>query len=163
MKMMRWRVGYSAVLCLAVFWGVALLLPQRAMMQILNICTLSVSVAVVTTYMPVWIRTLCKERLDGPEALSLGIGCTWASEIGQRVWSIAWRGLDQPLWMTQSPLLPLLVYLTLIGGVQHITAPGVINGVIPTRNWIALGLSAGVATLLTLLLVRYGYAVPVGG
>ncbi len=151
--MIRWRVGYSAILCLAVFWGIALVAPQRTLMQILNIGTLSVSVAVVTTYLPVWIQTLCKETLDGPEALSLGIGCTWFSEIGQRLWSIAWRGLDQPYWMTQSPLLPLLLYLTLIGGIQHITAPGVINGVIPTRNWIALGASAGLATLLTLTLM----------
>lgn len=159
--MKRWRVGYSAALCLLLFWVAHLLLAQRPLMQIINIGTLSVSVAVVTTYLPVWIRTLCKTTLDGPEALSLGIGCTWISEIGQRLWSIAWRGLEQPFWMTQSPLLPLLLYLTLIGGIQHITAPGVINGVIPTRNWIALGASAGLATLLTLLLAWRGYALPV--
>lgn len=158
--MIRWRVGYSAVLCLVLFWGLALAIPQGTLMRLLNIGTLSVSVAVVTTYMPVWLRTLCKTTLDGPEALSLGIGCTWISEIGQRLWSIAWRGLDQPLWMTQSPLLPMLLYLTLIGGVQHITAPGVISGTIPTRNWIALGASAGLATLLTLLLSWRGYGPP---
>lgn len=157
--MMRWRVGYSAVICMVVFWGVAALVPQPTMMRILNICVLSISVAVVTTYMPVWIRTLCKERMDGPEALSLGIGCTWTGEIGQRLWSIVWRGLDQPYWMTQSTLLPLFLFLAVVGGIQHITAPGVINGVIPTRNWIALGVSMGVATLLTLLLAWSGFGV----
>lgn len=159
--MMTWRIGHSAVLCVALFWILSAVVPQRIMMQVLNICVMSVSVAVLVTYMPIWIRTLCKPRMDGPEALSLGIGCTWVAEIGQRIWSILWRGLDQPFWMTQSMILPFLLFLTVIGGVQHITAPGVINGELPARNWIALGASAGIATLLTLLLVWRSYgAVP---
>lgn len=158
--MTRWRIGYSAVLCVALFWGLTLLIPQNALMQILNICVLSISVAVVTTYMPVWIRTLCKQRMDGPEALSLGIGCTWIAEIGQRIWSIVWRGLDQPHWMLSSPVLPLMLFLTVVGGVQHVTAPGVIDGAIPTKNWIVLGISAGAATLLLLLVTWVGYGSP---
>lgn len=154
---MRWRVWWSALIFIMIYALLAWFIPQRAMMQFLNILVLSISVAVVATYAPAWILTLKKQNMDGPDALSLGIGCTWTAEIGQRIWSIIWRGLDQPEWMTNSPILPFFLALTVMGGIQHITAPGAVNGIVPKRSWIVLGCSLGVATLLTLLVAAYGF------
>lgn len=153
----RWRVWWSAIVFVLIYVFLAWVMPQRAMMQFLNILVLSISVAVVATYAPAWMDTLRKHSLDGPDALSLGIGCTWTAEIGQRIWSIIWRGLDQPDWMTNSPILPFFLALTVMGGVQHITAPGAVNGIVPKRSWIVLGCSLGVATLLALLVAAYGF------
>ena len=155
--MQRWRVGWSALIFVIGYCVLAWLVPQKPLMQFLNILVLSISVAVVATYAPAWVQTLRKENLDGPDALSLGIGCTWTAEIGQRIWSIIWRGLDKPDWMTTSPILPFFLALTVLGGVQHITAPGAVNGVVPKRGWSILGVSLGVATLLALLVAVYGF------
>lgn len=145
-EIFRWRVAYSMVLAVAVYVGIAYLVPFKTMLQFLNTLTLSVAVAVVFSYAPVWISTLWTTRsLSGPEWLSLGIGATWTAEVGQRIWSIAWRGLRQPEWMTQSPAIPFMIALTLIGGVMHITAPGAVDGVVPRQNWIWLGAAVGVA------------------
>lgn len=155
--MKKWRVGCSALLFVVAYAGLAYLVPQRTLMQILNIGVLSISVAVVSTYAPAWIMTLRKHTLDGPEMLSLGIGCTWTAEIGQRVWSIAWRGLSQPDWMTHSFVLPFFLALTVMGGIQHITAPGAVNGIIPKRSWITVGITLGLVTLVLLTATWLGY------
>lgn len=152
----HWRVAHSAALAMLVYTAAALSLPHRVLMQILNIGTLSIAVAIVITYAPAWAATLRKERMDGADALSLGIGCTWLAEIGQRLWSIIWRGLDQPGWMTESYVLPLLLTLNFLGGVQHITAPGAVDGIIPRRNWIVLGSAVGAATFVFLALMWIG-------
>lgn len=156
----RWRVAHSAIAAFCVYLLVALFVPYKALIQFLNMCTLSVAVAIVITYAPAWLTTLRKARMDGPDALSLGIGCTWLAEIGQRLWSIAWRGLDQPEWMTTSYVLPLLLTLNFLGGVQHITAPGAVAGVIPQRNWIWLGASLGFATFGFLAVMWIGGVEP---
>lgn len=152
----QWRVAHSALAALGVFLLAMLFVPQKTVMQFLNMATLSVAVAIVITYAPVWGRTLTKARLDGGDALSLGIGCTWLAEIGQRIWSIIWRGLDQPGWMTDSYVLPLLLTLNFLGGVQHITAPGAVDGIVPRRNWIVLGAAVGVSLFLFLALLWLG-------
>jgi hypothetical protein len=152
----QWRVAHSAVAAACAFMLAALFVPHRTLMQFLNMATLSVAVAIVITYSPAWAATLLKKRLNGEDALSLGIGCTWLAEIGQRLWSIIWRGLDQPGWMTDSYVLPLLLTLNFLGGVQHITAPGAVDGVVPRRNWIILGAAVGVATFLFLALLWFG-------
>ncbi len=147
------RVIHVAILSMVLFVGVAALIPQRELMRFLNIYTLSVAIAVVVTFAPIWLNTLAKRVNDvgGGEMLSLGIGCTWTSEIGQRIWSLVWRGFAQPEWMTTNYSLPFLLWLCVLGGVQHLTSPGAVDGIVPARNWIVLGAAIGTATLVTLL------------
>jgi hypothetical protein len=156
----RWRVAWVAVALLLGTVLVSIFVPQQPLMQFINICSLSVAVAVVITYAPAWAPALRKNALDGPDALSLGIGCTWTAEIGQRIWSIFWHGLERPEWMTQSYIIPLLLTLTVFGGIQHITAPGAVGGLVPKRNWIMLGVTFGIFTLIGLLVVWLGWFQP---
>lgn len=156
----RWRVAHSAICALCVYLLVALFVPYKALIQFLNVCTLSVAVAIVITYAPAWVATLKKEHMDGPDALSLGIGCCWLAEIGLRFWSLLWHGLNQPEWMQTSYVLPLLLTLNFLGGVQHVTAPGAVAGVIPQRNWIVLGASLGFATFVFLIILWVGGVEP---
>jgi hypothetical protein len=147
------RIAHVAALSIAAFYVVTFFAPQPALMQFLNICTLSVAIAVVITYAPIWIETLMRPigEVSGTEMLSLGIGCTWTSEIGQRIWSLIWRGMGHPEVMTTNYSLPFLLYISVLGGIQHITSPGAVNGFVPTRNWIVLGIRIGTSTLVTLL------------
>lgn len=153
----RWRVAWSLAVALAIFWLAWLAFPFQFIMQILNALVLCVSISVVITYSPAWVQTLNKERLNGADALSLGIGGTWCAEIGQRLWSIIWRGLDQPEWMLTTSLLPLLLTLSFMGGVLHLTAPGAVDGIVPRRNWIILGVTLGAAAFVIMIVVLVGW------
>lgn len=155
--LLRWRVAWSLAAVLAAFWVVQAVVPPKMLMQVLNALVLCVSISVVCTYAPAWLQTLGKPRLSGPDALSLGIGGTWCAEIGQRIWSIVWRGLNQPDWMVSTPVLPLLLTLVFMGGVLHLTAPGAVDGVVPRRNWIILGITIGAAVFVALLIAMFGW------
>ena len=153
----HWRVAWSFAVVMAIFYLAVLLVPFRLMMQVLNALVLCVSLSVVITYAPAWLRTLRKDRLNGPDALSLGIGGTWCAEIGQRIWSIAWRGLDQPQVMLTSHVLLLFLMLSFMGGVLHLTAPGAVDGYVPRRNWIVLGITMGVAAFVVVVVFALGW------
>lgn len=155
-QILRWRVAWSAALLMTAFWTVHYLVPFKPLMQSLNALVLCVSISVVLTYAPAWAQTLAKPRLDGGDALSLGIGCTWCSDIGFRLWSIAWRGLDNPEWMLTTAILPLLLTVNFMGGVLHLTAPGAVDGVVPRRNWIILGITVGAAFFVILITIMVG-------
>lgn len=79
---------WSLAVVMAIFDIAVLPVPFRLMMQVLNALALGVSLSVVITCAPTWLRTLRKERLKEPGALSLGIGGVWCAEIGLRIWSI---------------------------------------------------------------------------
>lgn len=150
---LTWRVAHSFAILLIAYAGVYNAVPYRPLMLFLNSLAISIAVAVVVTFAPVWISTLLKRssEVDGTEWLSLGVGSTWTAEIVQRMWSITWRGLDQPHWMTATWITPFALVLTIAGGVMHVTSPGSMNGIVPRRNWIVLGVSTGAAVFLFLM------------
>lgn len=159
----RWSVAHSALITIALFLILVVMIPNYVMVLGLNILVLAVSVAVIVTYAPAWWRILMTQRrLDGPAALSLGIGASWAGELAFRTYSFIWRMLDQPEWLTESPFVPAILTLTFLAGVLDVTAPGAVDGVVPRKNWITLGAVAGVSafTFCTLIvLARFGLRV----
>lgn len=41
-----------------------------------------------------------------------------------------------------------------MGGVLHLTAPGAVDGIVPRRNWIILGITMGVAAFVAIVSSR---------
>lgn len=152
------RIAWALVFSIVIFHILSIFLSRTAMVQVLNTLSIPISIAILIMYAPAWCKTLRKKgrHLEGHEALSLGIGACWVSDCGTRIYSIFWNALDAPLWLTGSYILPFLLYLNVLGGTLHITAPGAMEGGAPTRNMVYLGVVGGIAALLLLTLIWLG-------
>lgn len=152
------RTLWVAIACIGSFWLVSAFLPFVTMMEFLNGVALAVAIAVTIAYAPVWVEALTQDRPDRVGQLTLGIGCTWGAFILSRMWSISWRGSGQPDWMENSPVVGFFVYMTILGGILHLTAPGAIDGDVPRRNWILIGITIGGGLVLGLAFLGWRVA-----
>lgn len=95
---------------------------------------------------------LMQRPMDGGSQLLLGILCVWFAEIAISLWSLIWRLSDQS-WMLDSPILAALLYLKIIGGTLHVTAPRAVDGRVPRRSWIMLLIGATLAALIAGIII----------
>lgn len=152
------RVFWALFPAAALYYALQLMLSRTALVQAFNSIIIPIAVAIIIIYSPAWVRTLLKPgfRLTGPEALSLGVGACWTSDCGTRIYSLLWNALDAPGWLAGGFYLPLLLYINILGGQLHISAPGAMEGGTPTRSAIYMGVVGGVAALLLLTLLWLG-------
>lgn len=151
------RVIVGATLAVIAFSLSVLLLPPELYFPVLHALRLSVSVVVVLTFARVLPGILVQRPLDAGSQLILGILCVWVAEIAISAWSLTWRLSDQS-WMLNSPILAGLLYLKVVGGTLHVTAPRAVDGRVPRRSWVMLVIGASVAALLAGIIIgaRWG-------
>jgi hypothetical protein len=147
----------GATLAVIAFSLSVLLLPPELYFPVLHALRLSVSVVVVLTFARVLPGILVQRPLDAGSQLILGILCVWVAEIAISAWSLTWRLSDQS-WMLNSPILAGLLYLKVVGGTLHVTAPRAVDGRVPRRSWVMLVIGASVAALLAGIIIgaRWG-------
>lgn len=137
-RILRSKTAWIAISLSIVYWLMAFIVPLDVTLQTLNWVLVAVAVTVTVAYTPTAIDALASSRPDRVEQLVLGIICAWVATIGLRIWTGIWRFLDQPDWMQESRLLGFFIYISILGGVLHITAPGSTNVAIPKKNWLML-------------------------
>lgn len=157
--LLRAHMAWTVVIAVMILIVAAHFISRAVLLQVMNTVTLPISIAIIIIYAPAWLLTLRKRgwSLDGAEALSLGVGCCWLAAAGMRLYSLIWNAFDAPAWLNDGYILPALLWLNVIGGTLHITAPGAIRGELPTRNLIYLGCAVGSAVLLGLVLMWVGF------
>lgn len=141
----RSPIAWAALILVVLFILLKALLPQRLMLEVLRLLQTTMAIAVVTAYWPAALAIVRRGRADLGEHLILGIVLAFIGVALSGVWALLWRLSDEPAWMYQSDFNGFLVYLSILACLLHITAPGAIDGRVPTRNWIALGMAAGAA------------------
>lgn len=122
----------------AIYWLMAFIVPIDVTLETLNWVLVATAVVVTIAYAPTALDALIASRPDRVQQLVLGIICAWVATIALRVWVGIWRFLDTPEWMVQSRMIGFFIYLSILGGVLHITAPGSVDGIVPKRNWMML-------------------------
>lgn len=80
--------------------------------------------------------------------LILGIWLSFLSHLAQTVYAAIYRLADAPQWLLNAEVVPIIVLFSMIAAVLHVAATGSIDGEVPRRSRIALGLGVGVAVLL---------------
>lgn len=129
-----------------------------------NIINLAVAVMVVIAYAPVVIDIFTNERpIDRSDWLGLGVFLSWQSTIMLRLYSIAWRWMGQPDWLTDSDILSYGLFVQFSAGILHLAAPGALNARVPTRRWINIGIWVGVFVLVALVLGYFFDALAIDG
>jgi hypothetical protein len=144
------------LILLAVFWIVAWFLPNNTLMETLRLVQISVGLAVVTSYAPIALGAIwSKYKPDRLQQLGMGIALGFLALVLQGAWTLLWRLSSQPYWMANADIVGFFAWMSILAGTLHITAPGAIDGTVPKRNWILLGISIGVGFLSTGLIIFY--------
>jgi len=99
-----------------------------------------------------WIalRTSNPKRTD---FLIVGIVLAWLSTDGQAVLAVLFRLAGMPAWFVNSEIYAPIRLLSVVAAVLHVSAPGAVDGLVPRRNRIAMGVGLGGAVLLVLTLL----------
>lgn len=151
----RSRIVRTALILVAAYWMAAFFVPAVYLIQVLNYVLIAIAVAVSIAYLPEVWDAVRMDRIDRVAQLSLGIALSWTAVIINRSWVGLIRITDAD-WMRSSPMIGFYVFLSVLAGVLHITAPGAIGGVIPKRNRIILGLAIGTGVLAAWLVLGLG-------
>ncbi len=151
----RSRVVKAAIALSAGYWLAAFLLPSILLIQVLNYVLIAIAIAVSVAYLPNVYEALKMDRIDRVAQLSLGISLSWLAVLINRSWVGVIRITDAD-WMRTSPMIGFYVFLSVLAGVLHITAPGAIDGIIPKRNQIILGAAIGVGVLVAWIVIGFG-------
>lgn len=145
-------------------WGVvyvaaATILPIVIFFRLLNSILMCVAIGVVIAYSAGVRRIKVYEN----RLLMNGIMCTWIGGIYNRALELL-RSIqegtalptttqiaDMPHWA--APVLTSIgLFIATVGGTLHLLAPGSIEGVVPTRNWLKAGAAFGAGALACLII-----------
>jgi hypothetical protein len=152
---MTWRpVIWVSTALYMLFFIVAWKVQNRVIMETLRAFLLAASVAVAIAYSKPAVQAIMARKMpDLVSQLTLGIALAWATTAVQSAFYMIWRLAGQPAWMVNTDFSAFLLYSLCLAAVLHITAPGAIDGQIPKRNMVALGLAAGAAALIIGLII----------
>lgn len=79
--------------------------------------------------------------------LIVGIWASFLSHWCQNLYSLAYRLAQAPQWLLTAEVVSPIVMLSVVAAVLHVAAPGAVDGTVPRRNRIALGVGVGIAAL----------------
>lgn len=94
-----------------------------------------------------YILRLERERVR-QDFLILGIWLSFLSQFLQAVYAVLARLAGMPRWFVDSEILGHAVLISVVGGILHLTIPGVVDGNVPRRNRFTLGAGVAVAILI---------------
>ncbi len=80
--------------------------------------------------------------------LILGIWLSFLSHLCQTIYATLYRLADAPQWLLNAEVVPWIVLLSMLAAMLHVCATGAVDGEVPRRSRIALGLGVGAAVLV---------------
>lgn len=141
-------ITHHALALIALFWLAAYFIPAYILIQIMNYVVIAVAVAVIIAFMPsVMVALKRGYPIDRVAQLTIGITLAWTASTMIRMWSAGSRILELE-WMRNSPVVAFCLFLSACAGVLHLTAPGAIDGHIPSKNWVIVGIAVGCGCLI---------------
>ncbi|WP_419952369.1 hypothetical protein [Methylobacterium sp.] len=145
---------WLTVLFLAVVYGaINAFVPNSDMNIAVGVLQAAAATMVVYIYgRDAWIamRTKSPKRTD---FLIVGIVLAWLSTDGQAILAVVFRLAGMPAWFVNSEIYAPIRLLSVVAAVLHVSAPGAVDGLVPRKNRIAMGLGLGGAVLLVLALL----------
>lgn len=121
--LLRSRTLATATALFALYWGAAALVPNATLIAGLQGLRIAVGIAVTMAYGAVCLEALVVRRPDRVQQLTLGIALAWTGAVGAGGWSLFRLFAGQPSWMLDSSFDGFWMWLQILGGVLHLTAP----------------------------------------
>ena len=122
------------------FVGLSTCLRPQTLQPLFSAIIFALSLGINVAFMPSTMAFFNRSGpIDRTEALCIGIQATWFSRACVGAWSLFWRYEGQPLWLINNDLVAYFNYLTILGALMHLAAPGAIKDHIPTARWVKIG------------------------
>lgn len=126
-RLTRASLTNLALLATVVYLLGAWLIPPRYFIEILNGLFLGLVASVTIVFFPLFIRAIQTKNFDRVSQLTIGIMLTWFSLIVSRSLNTAGRIGGDIATIANSQFVSVAAYLAIIGGILHITAPGMVE------------------------------------
>ena len=108
--------------------------------QLLNAIRLSMSTGVLVAYMPPVLKILHDPQpLQRSDYLSFGIVWSWLGAACSGVWWVAYQLMGRPSGMSNNDFVALTIFLSCIGALFHLAAPGALDRRVPPLRWVVIG------------------------
>lgn len=120
------RLAFGALLAGLVFAVLAIFVPTNILLPVMNSICLGVVGAVTIVFAPLIARLFRDKEFDRVSQLIAGMLLMWLSLLGSRFTSL-YVSITGNVDIVNSPVIAFLAYLAIIGGVLHISAPGIVD------------------------------------
>jgi uncharacterized membrane protein YecN with MAPEG domain len=124
----------------------------------MNAVCIGIVGTVTIVYTPLMIRASKDHKFDRVSQLVTGMFLMWASLLGSRFANLYINITGDSASVVNSPVVTLLAYMAIIGGVLHISGPSTYD-----QEWrrdrrsLILGSLAGVLLSIAALFLQYRY------
>lgn len=160
----RNKTLWVGVLLFGAFASIYFLVPPAhkfTLAEVVNGVLLSVSAAVSIIYVPLVWRALTSKDRGAFYYQVIGIWLVWVSLAGRGAMGLWWRFYGMPPEWPNGFLWLLDLFLAIVAGTLHITAPGTISGsAVPPRNWVIWGIAVMIGGLVGTLIVIWSFGAP---
>ena len=119
-------IASTLMIALVGFLILNLLFENSTVIALLNALFIGVFVAVTVAWAPlIWATYSGVQIKPGVKYLVMASTCGWLALGVGRVWSIVYRSMGSPVWLQDSLLVAISVYLACLAGILQIAAPDI--------------------------------------
>lgn len=147
-ELIRGRIWLALLGLFAAFGVIALFLPNADTIMAAHVFRMAACSTVVVVYWTDAWEAVKKAEPERTDYLIVGIWLSFLSNAFQSLQGIVGRMGGLPSWWLNNDLIAPTLAASVIAAVLHVSAPGAVDGVVPRRNRIAMGVSFGIAVLL---------------
>jgi hypothetical protein len=126
------------------------LLDPTIFIVLLNSLFFGVSVSVIYVLWPLAWRAIKTHQFDRVSQLSVGIIVSWLSVVSVRIASAISHNIGKLGYFATSPIISLSTYMSILGGILYITAPGMADARLKyNRGALAASVIIGICLAVT--------------
>lgn len=136
------------------YWVWAPPMDTNAQTEWMRAFLITIGLTVVVAYTPGVFKFLTTTSPVQAQQLTMGIVVAWFGTAMSGIYLLLWRMAGQPAWMVNNDLNGFWLWLQIVGGILHVSAPRSIENEIPRPSWSRLWLA-----LLSGLVLGYAVAI----
>lgn len=126
-RLTRRTLLMASLVALSVYLVLAAALPTRILVAVMNGLFLGMVVSVSVVFAPLIKRAVLLRDFDRVAQLTIGIFLSWTSLIISRSVNTYGKIFDKPGEAAGSGMVAVAAYLAILGGILHVTAPGMVD------------------------------------
>jgi hypothetical protein len=141
------QIVFATIVLVGTVFMLNFFVPNADLILSERIFQASVAMMVVVVYWPDARAAWLSESPERGDYLIVGVTLGWIATFFQAMFSVVFRLAGMPLWFANIDANSLWILMSAISGILHIVAPGAVDGVVPRRNRIVLGIGMGVTVM----------------
>ena len=164
MRPFKTPLALFSIAATGLYLALTYFMPAQMLVSVLNSVFIGTVAAVAVVFLPLFIRAFQDNKFDRVTQLWAGITLVWialASRVVANIYVVSYGG-DASI-VANSAVMAFSVYLAILGGILHVTAPHARNSepVTLPRTAISLGLITGILTAVITLACQWKNGCPV--